>query len=166
MGIVTTSGIFLINKDGKLLVAHPTGHDFDFWSVPKGKIDEGENAWEAALRETWEETNVYLNDKVNIRTTLPPITYKNKRKTIVPFIVFEDENPLIDSSEFLFRCNSLVGMDSKWNAGLPEMDGWRWVTLKEAKTILHATQVEVVEQINKLIKQKKDGEKQSQEQQS
>jgi 8-oxo-dGTP pyrophosphatase MutT (NUDIX family) len=148
-----TAGIFFINKNGKLLVAHPTGHDFDFWSIPKGKLDEGETPWIAAKRETWEETNVNLS-KVTKYYDFDSIGYKNKRKRLNPFVVFEDENPEVNSDDFLFRCNSTVPAGRKWNGGKPEMDGWRWVTLKEAKEILHDTQIEVLKQIKKHIKEK------------
>ena len=99
-----TAGIFFINKHFKLLVAHPTGHDFDFWSVPKGKLDEGETAFAAAVRETWEETNVDLSGYFGYLNfvELEPIAYKNKRKKLTPFVIFEDENSVIDSDTFTF----------------------------------------------------------------
>lgn len=155
-----TAGIFFIDKFNKLLVAHPTGHDFDFWSIPKGKLDEGETAFIAAVRETYEETNVNLFDHFGslTYTELEPIKYKNKRKLLVPFIMFEEDNPTVNSSEFSFKCNSIIPEDRKWNAGLPEMDGWRWVTIKEAKKILHPTQVEVLKYITEQIK-KRNGKK-------
>lgn len=148
-----TAGIFFINKFGHLLVAHPTGHDFNFWSIPKGKLNEGETPFIAAKRETWEETNVNLS-KVTKYHDIGSIAYKNKRKRLNPFIVFEDENPNINSDDFSFKCNSIVSKDSKWNGGNFEMDGWRWVTLKEAKDILHHTQVEVLKEIKQIIKKK------------
>lgn len=48
----------LILWDGsRLLLRKPTGHFGGyFWTFPKGRIDPGESAEEAALRETLEET--------------------------------------------------------------------------------------------------------------
>jgi 8-oxo-dGTP pyrophosphatase MutT (NUDIX family) len=148
---IETAGIFFINNDNKLLVGHPTGHDF--WSIPKGKLEEGETSYEAALRETWEETNVDLREAVQ-QYELDIIRYKSGKKKLKPFIIFEDENRKINSEEFVFKCNSIVDKDSKWNAGLPEMDDFKWITLEEASTILHHTQVECLDIITQLIKDK------------
>jgi len=154
MAIVETAGIFFINNDNMLLVGHPTGHEY--WSIPKGKLEKGETSYEAALRETWEETNVNL-ELVNSHYELDCIRYKHGKKKLKPFIIFESENRRIDSKEFSFKCNSFVSKDSKWNAGLPEMDDFKWVSLEEAKNILHYTQVQCLEFITQLI-QEKDGE--------
>ncbi len=157
MSMVRTAGIFFVSEDWKLLVAHPTGHAFDFWTIPKGKLDEGETELEAAMRETWEETNVDLGLASSI-IELEPVKYKSGRKELKPFIIFEHDNRRIDSETFTFKCNSKVGEDARWNAGKPEMDGWRWITLKEAKKVLHEAQLPVLDYIKKL-KKEKDGEK-------
>lgn len=154
MGIVTTAGIFFLNNEYMLLVGHPTGHDF--WSIPKGKLDEGETEYEAALRETWEEVNVELGE-VTAYFDLPHVRYRHGKKRLKPFVVFEDENRKIDSSTFELKCNSIVGPHSTWNVGLPEMDDFKWVTIDEAKSILHYAQVECLEIIEELINEK-DGE--------
>lgn len=155
MAIVETAGILFLNSELKLLIGHPTGHDF--WSIPKGKLEDNETSYEAALRETWEETNVDLGD-VTSHYELDTIRYKHGKKKLKPFIVFEDENRKINSKEFVLKCNSIVDKDSSWNAGLPEMDDFKWVTLEEAKDILHYTQVECLKTIKQIIKDK-NGEK-------
>ena len=155
MPIVETAGIFFINNDNMLMIGHPTGHDK--WSIPKGKLEKGETSYEAALRETWEETNVDLSLSVS-QYELDCIRYKHGKKKLKPFIIFEDENRKINSEGFVFKCNSYVGKDSKWNPNLPEMDDFKWVSLEEAREILHYTQVECLESITQLIKEK-NGEK-------
>jgi len=161
MPIVKTAGIFFINKEGKLLVAHPTGHDPNFWSIPKGKLEEGESSIDAALRETYEETNVDLGLFTKIYE-LDEIRYKNGKKKLKPFIIFEDENSKIDSLTFDLKCNSIVGPDSKWNNGKPEMDGFKWVSVDEAIDLLHPTQVQVLGVIKDLIIEK-NGERSERE---
>lgn len=154
---IESAGIFFLNNEHKLLVGHPTGHKPNFWSIPKGKLDKGETSYDAALRETWEETNVDLGE-VTAMYELDTIKYKSKKKKLKPFVVFEDENRKIDSSKFDLKCNSFVGIHSKWNAGLPEMDDFKWITLEEAKDVLHQAQIECLETITQLIKSK-DGER-------
>ncbi|MFT3717061.1 MAG: NUDIX domain-containing protein [Gordonia sp. (in: high G+C Gram-positive bacteria)] len=59
-----SAGILLYRSFGdavEVLLVHPGGpfwarKDDGAWSIPKGLIDDGENAWEAARREFAEET--------------------------------------------------------------------------------------------------------------
>jgi 8-oxo-dGTP diphosphatase len=46
----------LVRRDGEIAVVHRP--KYDDWSLPKGKLDEGEDFAEAALREVWEETGL------------------------------------------------------------------------------------------------------------
>lgn len=58
-------GIMLLNRQGLVFIGRrrnkkqpehvAPGHE---WQMPQGGIDEGENPFDAALRELWEETNV------------------------------------------------------------------------------------------------------------
>ena len=47
----------LVLRDGEVAVVHRPR--YDDWSLPKGKLDEGEDFEEAALREVWEETGLH-----------------------------------------------------------------------------------------------------------
>lgn len=151
MGIIETAGIFFINNDNCLLVGHPTNHDF--WSIPKGKLENTETSFEAAIRETWEESNVSIPLNC-IKYELDTIKYKHGRKKLKPFVIFEKENTNVKSEEFKLKCNSYVELDAKWNAGLPEMDDFKWVSIEEAKTILHYTQVKCLNKIIEIIEKK------------
>jgi predicted NUDIX family NTP pyrophosphohydrolase len=74
--------------------------------------------------------------------------HKNKKKMLFPFVLFERENN-IDFSGFELKCNSNVPEDI---GGFPEMDGYRWLTIDEARSHLYPTQVECLDEIEKLIK--------------
>jgi 8-oxo-dGTP diphosphatase len=144
---VKTAGIFVINSDKELLVAHPTGHDF--WSIPKGKLEEGETITEAAIRETWEETNFVVNKGAKLHE-LERVKYKHGKKVLYPMVLIED----IDEQSFVsqeLKCNTLVDANARWNAGKPEMDDFKWVSLTEAKDILHYTQAGCIETIVELL---------------
>ena len=51
-------GIVLLNKENKVFVAKRIDNPKNFWQMPQGGIDEGENYYEAAIRELKEETSV------------------------------------------------------------------------------------------------------------
>jgi len=142
--MINTAGLFIINKNKELLIAHPTNHALSFWSIPKGAVDENEDELNAAIRETIEEVNVDLS-KYNVIHKLTPIKYKGwnkKKKTIIPFVLFEWENPDIDFTKFELKCNSIVE-----NGGFPEMDMFKFHTIYDLDTTLHNTQVEVLKEI-------------------
>ena len=50
-----SAGGVVINKDGLVLVVNQNNNS---WSLPKGHIDEGEEKFEAAVREIYEESGI------------------------------------------------------------------------------------------------------------
>jgi 8-oxo-dGTP diphosphatase len=59
----------VVMRDGLVAVVHRPR--YDDWSLPKGKLDEGESFEEAALREVWEETGL----RVSLGEELPTVEY-------------------------------------------------------------------------------------------
>ena len=51
-------GIILLNKENKVLVAKRIDNPKNFWQMPQGGIDKGEDFYTAALRELKEETSI------------------------------------------------------------------------------------------------------------
>lgn len=52
-------GIMLLNPAGDAFVGKRIDtRDADWWQMPQGGVDEGEDLLEAALRELWEETGI------------------------------------------------------------------------------------------------------------
>ena len=51
-------GIVLLNKENKVFVAKRIDNPKNFWQMPQGGIDKGENFYTAALRELKEETSI------------------------------------------------------------------------------------------------------------
>lgn len=138
MSKVKSAGIFLVNKEGKILIGHPTGN-YSGWSIPKGKIEEGEDAFTAALRECYEETNIDLRDVKLTFHELPVRTYSHNKKDLKSYVLFEIENS-INFSTFDIKCNSFVSDDAKVNAGLPEIDKFQYATFDECEALIHDTQ--------------------------
>ena len=152
MSKIKAGGIFIVKKDGTLLVCHPTNHSEDFWSIPKGKVDVGETMIECAIRETYEETNLDVNS-AELKEyfdvyELDSVNYGHKKKILYPFLYLEKDSTNIDWSDLEIKCNSNVPEE---RGGFPEMDGYKWVTLDEAKSILHNTQVFCLDKIKNIL---------------
>jgi 8-oxo-dGTP pyrophosphatase MutT (NUDIX family) len=147
MAKTIAAGMFLVNNQGKLLVCHPTNHDPKFWSIPKGKVENEEYYLDAAIRETFEETNISLTFAKNI-VKLDPQVYSHKKKVLNPFVVFERDNLHLNWKFFDIKCNSNVPEE---RGGFPEMDDYKWVTLDEAATMLHETQTACLPEIKRLL---------------
>jgi len=147
MAKVVAAGIFLVNKYNKVLICHPTNHKPDFWSIPKGKVEDGETLLEGALRETFEETNIDLSSCQGIKQ-LDAVTYTHKKKVLNPFLVWEPINQEIDWTSFDIKCNSHVPEN---RGGFPEMDAFKFVSIDEAKKLLHETQVKALLQVEKIL---------------
>ncbi len=145
------AGIFIIRKDKKLLICHPTNHGYGKgnWSIPKGKIEEGETTIQAALRETFEETNLDLNNIPHFNVyALEAVNYGHKKKMIYPFLFIERENSDLDWLSIEIKCNSNV---PESRGGFPEMDEYLWCSLDEAEKLLHETQVACIPKIREII---------------
>ena len=151
MDKVISSGLFLVNKNDKLLICHPTKHKPTSWSIPKGKVDEGETMLEAAIRETYEESNILIPKDAKF-IELPMVEYKHQKKSLCSFLVLQTQNQIIDWDSFILKCNANVPIEK---GGYPEMDDYKWVDLDEAKTLLHETQSFSIDEIKRLIQEDK-----------
>jgi|688.fasta_scaffold1126527_2 8-oxo-dGTP pyrophosphatase MutT (NUDIX family) len=149
MSKVIASGLFIVRKDNKVLICHPTNHKEDFFSIPKGKVEDDETFLEGAFRETYEETNLDLS-KSNDFTIYPmqSVNYSHKKKILYPFLCLEKGDSNFDWDNQVLKCNSNVPQD---RGGFPEMDGYQWVTLDESRTVLHDTQVACIDKILEII---------------
>jgi 8-oxo-dGTP pyrophosphatase MutT (NUDIX family) len=149
MGKTIASGLFIVRKDKKVLICHPTNHPENFYSIPKGKVEDDEIFLEAAIRETYEETNLDLSETTDF--TIYPLTsvnYKHKKKILYPFLFLENKKSSFDWDGVELKCNSNVPED---RGGFPEMDGYKWVTLDEARELLFKSQVKCLDEIQKII---------------
>lgn len=151
MGKTLASGFFIIRKDKKLLICHPTNRKPNTYSIPKGRVDDGELFIETAFRETYEEANLDLNGSTDFTIyPLNSVKYKNKKKILYPFLLLENNNSKFDWDSVELKCNSNVPEEI---GGFPEMDGYKWVTLDEAEKLIHETQVRCLPKIKEIIEQ-------------
>ena len=143
-------GIVVLNKDNKVFVAKRIDNPRNFWQMPQGGVDEGEDFLTAAYRELEEETsikNIKLIDELDGFSTyhLPDrllgIIWKGKYKGQ-------------KQKWFLMR---YLGKDNEINLRTknPEFLEWKWVDLRQITELvvdfkLHVYQ-EVQEKVEKLL---------------
>ena len=143
-------GIVVLNKDNKVFVAKRIDNPKNFWQMPQGGVDEGEDYLTAAFRELKEETsitNVELVSELdgfvtyNLPDRLLGIIWKGKFKGQI-------------QKWFLMR---YLGNDSEVNiqTSKPEFLDWKWVDLKEITDLvvdfkLHVYQ-EVQEKVQRIL---------------
>ena len=69
-------GVMLVNSAGEAFVGRRIDtKEGDFWQMPQGGVDEGEDLRDAALRELWEETGVIADKIAIIGQTREPLRY-------------------------------------------------------------------------------------------
>jgi len=148
---VKAAGIFVVRKDKTLLICHPTNHAMDFWSIPKGKVEDGETTLQAAIRETYEESNLYLSGSAEFDIhVMSSVNYTHGKKELHPFLFHENASSNINWVEVnkTIKCNSDVPDE---RGDFPEMDDYKWISLDEAKDLLHYTQVACIDKIIEII---------------
>jgi putative (di)nucleoside polyphosphate hydrolase len=122
----------LINRDGKVFVARrrsePGEHVADgyAWQMPQGGIDPGEDPYQAALRELYEETNVR---SVSLLAEAPD-WYSYDLPSIVAGRAWRGRYRGQIQKWFAFRFEGdEIEIDILQPAGgrhRPEFDEWRW----------------------------------------
>ncbi len=69
-------GVMLVNRDGHAFVGQRIDNrEGDFWQMPQGGVDKGEDLETAALRELTEETGVSHDMVTILQQTAEPIRY-------------------------------------------------------------------------------------------
>lgn len=145
-----TCGVFIINKYGEVVVGRVTGSNPVRWDIPKGQIDvTDDNFWEAAIRETKEESNIDLKFIIsNSNTTITglPYYYYNKNKFTVSQIKTVAKYFIVET-DFDFRKTDLFCASTFTNKNTgevrPEFDIVKFVKLDELPNI-HYSQLKVL----------------------
>jgi 8-oxo-dGTP pyrophosphatase MutT (NUDIX family) len=136
--LMKTSCGFVIYCEGsnEILLGRETNSN-NFWSIPKGGKEDGENSLEAALRELYEESNI---SKEFIKSCdvfeLKPQMYGSKRKRLVPFLAICKTKP--DD----LKCNAYFTDSS--GESLPEFSKLQWFdfdAVLNGEVKVHGTQM-------------------------
>src|SRR3954468_17341633 len=112
---VVSAGAVVLGPGGTVLLVHRP--KYDDWSFPKGKLDRGEHATAAAVREVHEETGV----RIRLGLPLPTQRYavRDGTKTVQYWI----GRPVGDHDVSAYQPND-------------EVDEVTWVPLDKARRVL------------------------------
>lgn len=115
-------GIAVLNKENKIFVAKRIDNPADFWQMPQGGIDEGENYFDAALRELKEETSI---KSVELVKEISKYTTYDLPDRLLG-IIWKGKYKGQKQKWFIMK---FLGQDSEINIKTkkPEFLEWRWI---------------------------------------
>lgn len=123
MSKVISSAVLFTDKN-KFLAVHPTGSIGNHWDLPKGRIDDGENPIDTAVREFKEETGISLDKSKLKHIGKFPL---HNEKDIILFLYIIDELPSLSS----LKCTSTTTKAFKSKKVVPEVDEYHYFKLTE-----------------------------------
>ena len=141
-------GIIVLNKDNKVFVAKRIDNPKDFWQMPQGGVDEGEDLLSAAYRELEEETSI-KNIKL-IREIEGMTTYLLPNHLLG--IIWKGKYKGQKQKWFLMK---YLGTDDEININTnkPEFLDWKWIDLDYITDVVVDFKLEVYKELKKKIKE-------------
>ena len=117
-------GIVVLNNKNKVFVAKRIDNPKNFWQMPQGGVDEGEDYLKAAFRELKEETSIQSVEL--IKELDGTLTYDLPNRLLG--IIWKGKYKGQKQKWFLMR---FIGNDREININTsnPEFLDWRWIEL-------------------------------------
>ncbi len=141
-------GIIVLNKENKVFVAKRIDNPKNFWQMPQGGVDQGEDYLTAAYRELEEETSI---KKVKLIYELEGfITYHLPNRLLG--IIWKGKYKGQKQKWFLMR---YLGQDNEINIKTknPEFLEWKWVELKKITDQVVDFKFKVYQEVQKRVEQ-------------
>ena len=140
-------GIIVLNKDNKVFVAKRIDNPKNFWQMPQGGVDKGENFLSAAYRELEEETSI---KSVKLIKEIDKITTYLLPKNLLG-VIWKGKYKGQKQKWFLMR---FLGSDNEININTnkPEFLEWKWIDLDMITEVVVDFKLEVYKTIQKEIK--------------
>ena len=140
-------GIIVLNKENKVFVAKRIDNPKNFWQMPQGGINKGEDFYNAALRELKEETSI-VSVKL-VKEIEGSFTYILPDHLIG--IIWKGKFKGQKQRWFIMR---FIGNETEINikTNKPEFLDWKWIDLEDLTKIAVNFKLEVYKQIKSEIK--------------
>ena len=141
-------GIIVLNKDNKVLVAKRIDNQKDFWQMPQGGVDVGEDYLAAAYRELEEETSI---KNVKLIKELDGLTSYVLPKNLLGVIwkgKYRGQEQKWFVMEF-FGQNSEIDIKTE----NPEFCEWKWIDLEKITDLVVDFKLHVYEDVKNKVKE-------------
>ncbi len=140
-------GIVVLNKDNKIFVAKRIDNQKNFWQMPQGGVDEGEDYLTAAYRELEEETSI---KEVKLIKEIDGLTTYELPKNLLG-IIWKGKYRGQEQKWFLMR---FLGKDSDINIKTknPEFCEWKWIEIDNLTDQVVNFKLHVYESVKKDLK--------------
>ena len=137
-------GIVVLNKSNKIFVGKRIDNPKNFWQMPQGGIDPGEEYLSAALRELKEETGIKSVDLIKEIDEL--LTYELPQNLLG--IIWKGKYRGQKQKWFIMRFN---GNDKEINLNThkPEFMDWKWINISDITKVAVSFKLEVYKKIQK-----------------
>ena len=143
-------GIVVLNKKNKVFVARRIDNPKNFWQMPQGGVDKGEDFLSAAFRELEEETSI---KDVELITEIEGTTIYELPKNLLG-IIWKGKYKGQRQKWFLMR---YLGNDNEINIRTkkPEFLDWKWIDVDKITDVVvdfkHNVYKELKDKIKKII---------------
>jgi len=140
-------GIVVLNNENKVFVAKRIDNPKNFWQMPQGGVDEGEDFLKAAYRELEEETSIKNVELV--KELDGTITYELPDRLLG--LIWKGKYRGQKQKWFLMR---FVGSDSEINIKTkhPEFLEWKWVELDKITDLVVDFKLHVYKEVKDKVK--------------
>ena len=140
-------GIVLLNKENKVFVAKRIDNPKNFWQVPQGGVDDGEDYLSAAFRELEEETSV---KNVKLIKEIEGTTSYELPDNLLG-IIWKGKYKGQKQKWFLMR---YIGKDEDININTkkPEFLEWKWIDISKITEVVVDFKLEVYKELQEKIK--------------
>tara|TARA_B110001452_G_scaffold238178_1_gene218515 strand:- start:590 stop:1066 length:477 start_codon:yes stop_codon:yes gene_type:complete len=140
-------GIVLLNKDNKVFVAKRIDNPKNFWQMPQGGVDKGENYIDAAFRELEEETSIKNVELIKELDGL--ITYNLPNHLLG--IIWKGKYRGQKQKWFLMK---FLGEETEINLKTkdPEFLEWKWIKLEKITDLVVDFKLHVYEEVKKKVR--------------
>ena len=141
-------GIVVLNHDNKVFVAKRIDNQKNFWQMPQGGVDKGEDYLTAAYRELEEETSI---KNVDLVKELDGLTSYELPKNLLG-IIWKGKYRGQKQKWFIMK---FLGQDSDINIKTknPEFCEWKWIKLENITDLVVDFKLHVYEDIKKRVKE-------------
>ena len=141
-------GIVVLNKENKVFVAKRIDNQKNFWQMPQGGVDKGEDYLTAAYRELEEETSI---KNIDLIKELDGLTSYELPENLLG-IIWKGKYRGQEQKWFVVR---FLGLDKEINIKTknPEFCEWKWINLENITDLVVDFKLHVYKDVKKKVKE-------------